>query len=322
MDWRIHYWIGEKTSLDKSTCSAIHAVNLRNYLGATGRSVRKKQADESDEFLELLVGRVSDSGLKLKLEDFLEEGVPDAMDILDVLQLCPDVSISATEFVSSLSPLNPRLYSIASSPKKFADQVHLTVGRVAFEKGGRQRLGVASTMLSDRLNTGDTLRVFVHSNHTGFTVPADPDVPMIMVGPGTGIAPFVAFLQERQAIGARGKNWLFFGDQRKSFDFLYKDELMSMIKSGVLTRLHTAFSRDGDTKTYVQHRMMEQSGDLWNWIQQGAYVFVCGDASRMAADVDNTLVEIAEQQAGMTNEQAKSFWSDMKRQKRYVRDVY
>lgn len=278
--------------------------------------------DPSDELIELLISRVIDSDILQQLHQYLEDGVPDSMDVLDLLQLCQGVTISATEFVGTLGPLNPRLYSIASSPKLYPDQVHLTVGRVAFEAQGRQRKGVASTMLSDRLNCGDEIRVFKQSNHGGFTVPSDPNAPMIMIGPGTGIAPFIAFLQERQAMGAQGKNWLFFGDQHEAFDFLYRDQMMSMLNSGFLTRLHTAFSRDGDTKTYVQHRMQENAADLWDWLQRGAYVFVCGDASRMAADVDQTLCKIVSEEGGMSIEEAKQFVADLAKQKRYVRDVY
>ena len=278
--------------------------------------------DPTDELLELVLGRVNDSDTNSTLTRMLEDGVPEGFDVLDVLELAKDCPISATEFLETLSPLNPRLYSIASSQKQVGNQVHLTVGKVAFEREGRLRKGVASTMLSDRLSSGQTLRVFVQPNHGGFTVPKDPAKPMIMVGPGTGIAPFMAFLQERNAVNASGKNWLFFGDQHESTDFLYEKELRDYVESGLLTRLDTAFSRDGDKKVYVQDRMREHGSELWKWLNEGAHFYVCGDASRMALDVDRALKRIVAEHGTMADEAAEQYVKAMTHEQRYVRDVY
>ncbi|WP_182867246.1 sulfite reductase subunit alpha [Stieleria mannarensis] len=278
--------------------------------------------DPSDELLELALSRVSDVAVKTTLAEMLEEGAPDGFDVLDVLQLAGAVPISATEFLETLSPLNPRLYSIASSQACVGNQVHLTVGKVTYDRDGRLRKGAASTMLADRLEPGATLRVFTQANHGGFTVPADPNTPMIMVGPGTGIAPFLAFLQERQATKAPGKNWLFFGDQHAATDFLYQDELQAYRDAGLLTRLDTAFSRDGAEKVYVQDRMKQNAAELWAWLQQGAHFYVCGDASRMAVDVDRTLKAIVASEGGMSEKAAEDYVASLGKAKRYVRDVY
>lgn len=218
--------------------------------------------EPSDELLELAMSRVENQAIADQLKHMLEEGTDEGVDVLDVLQMAGDIRVSATEFVDTLTPIAPRLYSIASSQRKSDKEVHLTVGRVAYEREGRLRKGVASTMFSDRLHSGGSLNVYVQPNHGGFTVPADSATPMIMVGPGTGIAPFLAFLQEREAVGATGKNWLFFGDQHESTDFLYETELRAYCESGLLTRLDTAFSRDGDAKVYVQDRMKEHAAEL------------------------------------------------------------
>ncbi|TWT89327.1 Sulfite reductase [NADPH] flavoprotein alpha-component [Stieleria varia] len=278
--------------------------------------------DPSDELIELIISRAQDSSLLPILTGYLEDGVPGGFDVLDALRLARGVTISATEFVATLAVLNPRLYSIASSQKTVGDTVHLTVGRVAFEKDGRERKGVASTLLADRLDGGGEIRVFRQANHGGFTVPSDPTAAMIMVGPGTGIAPFMAFLQERAATKASGNNWLFFGDQRSEFDFLYQDELNQFAQSGVLNRLDTAFSRDGEHKVYVQDRMKEQAAELWRWLSEGAYFYVCGDASRMALDVDRSLHQIVAQQGGFSESDARAYVANLGKEKRYVRDVY
>ncbi|TWU50849.1 Sulfite reductase [NADPH] flavoprotein alpha-component [Rubripirellula tenax] len=278
--------------------------------------------DPSDELLALVTDRALDNDKRDMLQTMADEGVPEGFDVLDVLEVARCDAMTATEFLETLDPLNPRLYSIASSTKIVCDQVHLTVGKVVYEREGRTRKGVASTMLADRVESGSTVRVFVQPNHGGFTVPADPHQPMIMVGPGTGIAPFMAFLQERDATKAAGKNWLFFGDQHESFDFLYEDELKAYVDSGLLTRLDTAFSRDGDRKVYVQDRMRENAAELWQWLQSGATFFVCGDASRMAADVERTLVDIAEEQGNMSTDEAKAYVKKLAADGRYVRDVY
>ncbi|MCG8649507.1 MAG: sulfite reductase subunit alpha, partial [Pirellulales bacterium] len=278
--------------------------------------------DPSDELIELLASRAESPPAKQALTAMASEGAPEGTDVLDVLQLSQQAPITVTEFVETLGPLNPRLYSIASSARCVGTQVHLTVGRVDCNHGGRTRKGVASTMLADRVTPGSSVRVFIQPNHGGFTIPPDPAAPMVMVGPGTGIAPFIAFLQERQSRQCSGKNWLFFGDQHQATDFLYQQELQQFADAGILTRLDTAFSRDGDQKVYVQDRMRDNAAELWDWLQQGAYFFVCGDASRMARDVDQALVEIVAQQAGWPPDQASRYVADLKDSQRYVRDVY
>lgn len=241
-------------------------------------------------------------------------------DVLDLLQLAPSRRPTPAELAEALGRLQPRLYSIASSPLAHPGEVHLTVGRVETELRGRRRKGVASTMFADRLQPGDEVRVFVHAAH-GFTVPADPAAPMIMVGPGTGIAPFRAFLEERIATGAQGPNWLFFGDQRRATDFLYQEELEPLVAADRL-RLDLAFSRDQDEKIYVQTRMLAAGEELFRWLEDGGCFFVCGDAKRMAVDVDRALCEIVARHGGLSPEAAAKYVNDLRRSGRYVRDVY
>jgi sulfite reductase (NADPH) flavoprotein alpha-component len=239
-------------------------------------------------------------------------------DVLDMLLLAPKV-ISVAELLPLLRKLSPRLYSISSSPKAHPGEVHLTVGAVRYEKHGRHRKGVASTFLADR--AGDIVKVFVNPSH-GFRPPANGDAPMIMVGPGTGIAPFRAFLEERAATAAKGKNWLFFGDQKRAADFLYADQLTAWHKSGFLTRLDLAFSRDQAEKIYVQTRMLENAGELWSWFEAGAHFYVCGDANRMAKDVDEALHKVIETAGGKSVDEANAYVEKLKNGKRYQRDVY
>jgi len=241
-------------------------------------------------------------------------------DVLDLLRLV-DKPFSPAEFVPLLRKLAPRLYSISSSPKAHPDEVHLTVSAVRYESFGRERKGVASTFLADRIGDADCVKVFVQPSH-GFKPPAIGDAPMIMVGPGTGIAPFRAFLEERKAVGAKGKNWLFFGDQKRAADYLYETELNAWHRSGHLTRLDLAFSRDQERKVYVQDRMLENAAELWSWLQAGAHFYVCGDAARMAKDVDAALHRIAETAGGKNAEEAKAYIAHLKSEKRYQRDVY
>jgi sulfite reductase (NADPH) flavoprotein alpha-component len=227
----------------------------------------------------------------------------------------------AAELVKCLRKLAPRLYSISSSPKAHLDEVHLTVGAVRYESHGRARKGVASTYLADRIGEAGCVRVFVQPSH-GFKLPPDGSVPIIMVGPGTGIAPFRAFLEERQAVGAKGRNWLFFGDQKRATDFLYEEQLSGWLKDGHLTRLDLAFSRDQSEKIYVQQRMLESAVVLWAWLQDGAHFYVCGDASRMAKDVDAALHHIAATTGGLGQDGAVEFVRRLKSARRYQRDVY
>ncbi|SJZ88659.1 sulfite reductase subunit alpha [Pantoea eucalypti] len=242
-------------------------------------------------------------------------------DTLDLLQLELTRSLAVPEFVALLRPLQHRAYSISSSSKAHPNQVHLTVASVRYHSGGRNRGGVCSTYLAERVRRGEKPAIFISPNKS-FRVPANNSAPLIMVGPGTGIAPFRAFLQERQATGAQGKNWLFFGDQHQEHDFIYQDELLAWRDNGLLTRLDLAFSRDQEKKIYVQSRMLEQGAELYAWLQEGAYFYVCGDASRMAKDVDNALYEVVRQFGGLSTERAADYVDQLKKEKRYLRDVY
>ena len=224
------------------------------------------------------------------------------------------------DFVSVLKKLQPRLYSISSSPKAHPGEVHLTVAIVTYDSHGRSRGGVCSTFLADRCE-GVQPGVFVHHNKA-FRPPENDEAPMIMVGPGTGVAPFRAFLEEREARGAKGKNWLFFGNPYRSTDFLYEEELAAKQKAGFLHKLSLAFSRDQKEKLYVQHLMLQEGAELWKWLDEGAYFYVCGDASRMAKDVDAALHQVAQEHGGLSEEAAIEFVKQLKKDKRYGRDVY
>lgn len=241
-------------------------------------------------------------------------------EVIDPLLAHPAAKFTPEEFVKCLRKLQPRLYSIASSLKAKPNEVHLTVAAVRYESHGRKREGVCSTFLADRAGEGP-VPVFVHTAKH-FRVPEDPATPVIMVGPGTGIAPFMAFLQERKATAASGRNWLFFGDQKAATDFLYREELEAWQKEGVLHRLSTAFSRDQAEKIYVQHRMLEEAAELYAWLEQGAYFYVCGDASRMAKDVDAALHQVVEKAGGKAPEEAAAYVEELKKSKRYRKDVY
>jgi sulfite reductase (NADPH) flavoprotein alpha-component len=233
----------------------------------------------------------------------------------------PERPVEAAGFVSGLRKLQPRLYSIASSPKTAPGKVCLTVGVVKYATpAGEERKGVASTFLAERLDSGETAGVFIHKA-AHFRLPENPETPVIMVGPGTGIAPFRAFLEERAATAAKGKNWLFFGDRRASTDFLYQEQLEGWVQSGH-TRLDCAFSRDSERKVYVQHLMADHAAELWKWLNDGAHFYVCGDASKMAKDVDAALHKIAETAGGLAPEAAAEFVNGLRKNKRYQRDVY
>jgi sulfite reductase (NADPH) flavoprotein alpha-component len=255
---------------------------------------------------------------------------PDAdsetLEVLDLLERCADKRHDPASFIAALDPLHPRLYSIASSPKETPGKVHLTVSAVRYRRQGRARVGVASTFLADRLQPGTDIAIYVQKAHN-FALPSDDSRAIIMVGPGTGIAPFRAFLQERKARSAQsgvksGDSWLFFGDQHEASDFLYKDELKALLDLGVLTRMNTAFSRDQAEKIYVQHRMVEEGAALWRWLQDGAHFYVCGDASRMAADVEKALHTIIETHGRVAKAEARDYVARMKHDGRYQRDVY
>ncbi|AMK78735.1 MULTISPECIES: sulfite reductase subunit alpha [Methylomonas] len=256
------------------------------------------------------------SGDKEKLADYLW-----GRDILDLLLQFPGVEFSAAEFLRLLKPLQHRAYSISSSGKKHPDSVHLTVASVRYDAHGRQHKGVCSTYLADLVNDETDVRIFFTPN-SHFRVPADDNLPMIMVGPGTGIAPFRAFLQEREFRKAPGKNWLFFGDRNASTDFIYREEIEAMQANGLLTKLDLAFSRDQAEKIYVQDRMKEHGAELYAWLEQGGYFFVCGDAYRMAKDVDQALHDVIREHGKKTLVEAVDYVNQLKKDKRYVRDVY
>ncbi|PCL93590.1 assimilatory sulfite reductase (NADPH) flavoprotein subunit [Paenibacillus lautus] len=260
--------------------------------------------------------KLLEPGHEQELRAYIEE-----RDLLDLVQDYGLQQVSASDFVSILRKIPARLYSIASSSKAFPDEVHVTVRTVRYEAHGRNRYGVCSVQLAERLEAGDTLPVYIQHN-PNFKLPENPDTPIIMIGPGTGVAPFRAFLGEREETGAEGKSWLFYGDQHFTTDFLYQIEWQRWLKDGVLTRMDVAFSRDTDKKVYVQHRMLENSKELYQWLQEGACVYVCGDEKKMAHDVHSALGSILEQEGGMSPEEAAEYLTLMQQQKRYQRDVY
>ena len=241
-------------------------------------------------------------------------------EIIDLLLAHPTVRFAPAEFIGLLRKLQPRLYSISSSPKAHPGEVHLTVGAVRYESLGRARQGVCSTFLADRVSPETPVPGFVHSNKA--FRPPPPDAPLIMVGPGTGIAPFRAFLEERRATGAQGRNWLFFGDQKSTTDYLYREEIEAFQADGLLTRLDLAWSRDQMDKVYVQQRMVENATELFAWLEAGGHFYVCGDASRMARDVDTALHQVIQTAGGKSTDEAAACVAALKREKRYQRDVY
>ena len=248
-------------------------------------------------------------------------GKGEAHDYVDILTAFPQAKFAPEEFVKLLRRLPPRLYSIASALSAHPGEVHLTVATVRYDIRGRERKGVASTFMAERWEGDTTAGIYMQSQQKHFSLPADPNTPIIMVGPGTGIAPFRAFVAERIVTGAPGKNWLFFGEQKSSGDFFYKDEFEKQVGDGKLT-LTCAWSQDQEHKIYVQHRLTEHGADVWKWLDEGADFFVCGDKSRMAADVDKALHDIVIQHGGKTPEQAAEYIEGMKKAKRYKRDVY
>jgi sulfite reductase (NADPH) flavoprotein alpha-component len=241
--------------------------------------------------------------------------------LVDLLVEFPGVVDDPADLVAMLPRLTPRLYSISSSPRAHSGQIHATVAVVRYLANQRERGGVCSTLLADRTFLSDRLPIYIQPNKK-FRLPADPNAPIIMIGPGTGIAPFRGFLHERRALGHPGRNWLFFGERSSSTDFLYREELESMLADGHLTRLDTAFSRDQAHKVYVQDRILQQSSLVWQWLQENASIYVCGDASRMAKDVHAAIRKIAEKEGGMSVEKAEEYVGHLKDQHRYHRDVY
>ena len=272
-----------------------------------------------------LISFITGGERKLKAKALAEGKDPDGdaakLDVLAALQKFPGIHPDPEAFIEALDPLQPRVYSISSSPKAQTNRLSLTVDAVRYRLDGRTRLGVCSTWLSSRVEPGDKAKIYVQKAKN-FALPNDPAKPVIMIGPGTGIAPFRAFLQERQLTNAAGRNWLFFGHQRRDYDFFYEDELTAMRASGLLTRLTLAWSRDAKEKIYVQHRMRDVGRDIWSWINDGAHIYVCGDALKMARDVEMALIDIVAQHGGCSAEEAKAFVAEMKAKGRYQTDVY
>ena len=262
------------------------------------------------------VRKILASDDKEKLDSFLW-----GKDILDLLNLDEKINFESEEFLGFLKPLQPRAYSISSSLKMHQNQVHLTISAVRWSEKERIHNGVCSTYLADMKSPFSKIGVYISQNKS-FRVPENDSVPIIMIGPGTGIAPFRAFLEERKVRGGNGKNWLFFGDQTRKNDFIYEEEIIGFKNSGILTKLDLAFSRDQKEKVYVQHKMLESSKKFFTWLEDGAYIYVCGDAKFMAKDVDNAIHEIIQKEGRLKPESAKEYVNDLKRQKRYLRDVY
>ena len=338
-DRSVRYEVGDALAVFAANCPDLVAAIIERLGGKPDEAVddpsgaRRPLADAltyaceiarpSDNAVEVLASRATGPGESDCLQA-LAEGYPGAepvdADLLDLLDAFPSARPPIQELISALNPLQPRLYSISSSPKAVAGQVHLTVDTVRYERRRRVRKGVASTFLAERVAPGSPVPVSVQPAHN-FRL-AKSDAPIIMIGPGTGVAPFRAFLQERRETGAGGRNWLFFGAQRRQFDYLYEDELTAYRKDGLLTRLDTAFSRDQADKIYVQHRMREAGAELWAWLQDGGHIYVCGDAQRMARDVDTALVLLIAKHGRMEQAAAKAHLAGLAREGRYQRDVY
>jgi sulfite reductase (NADPH) flavoprotein alpha-component len=252
---------------------------------------------------------------KAALREYLAE-----RQIADVISEFP-IAVNAQQLVDALRPITPRLYSIASSQAEVEDEVHLTVALVEYEAHGVLHQGGASGFLASRLEEGGEVRVFVEENDN-FRLPESSDTPVIMVGPGTGIAPFRAFMQQRAEEDAQGKNWLFFGNPNFTQDFLYQTEWQLFVKDGVLDKVSLAFSRDQEQKIYVQHRLLEQGAEIFEWLEQGAHFYVCGDATHMAKDVNDALIAIVQEHGNKSAEQAEKYITELRRAKRYQKDVY
>jgi sulfite reductase (NADPH) flavoprotein alpha-component len=297
---------GEEVSLREALIRHYDIGNINKAL------IVKWQSRSGSPYLRSLV----EADDKKQWEDFCW-----GRDLIDLALNYPADFTDGEDFVSILKKLQPRLYSIASSPKAHPGEVHLCVGIVRYDTHGRKRGGICSTYLSDRLKDDSKPGVYVHQNNA-FRLPMDGDVPVIMVGPGTGIAPFRAFLEERKATGAKGRNWLFFGNPYQASDYLYKEELDGFVKDGTLGRIDLAWSRDQKEKVYVQNLMLKEGAEIWKWFQEGAAFYVCGDASRMAKDVDAALLTIANEHGKLSAEDAAAYVAQMKKDKRYLRDVY
>ena len=318
-------------TLVEATLTALHATGHEPVIGPDGEAHTLR-----DAFTNLLdIARPLDRTLLLlamsathaphavalrKLADGDDNAEPEAADLLDLLGAFPSARPKLSDLAKSLPSLKPRLYSIASSLRATPGEVHLCISTIRENRRGRVRGGIASTYLADRAIGSGPIPAFIQNSH--FRLPADTTVPVIMCGPGTGIAPFRAFLQEREALGIKGRCWLFFGDQHRATDFLFQPEIAAWQANGTLSRLDTAFSRDQQQKVYVQDRMRENAADLWRWLQDGGHFYVCGDAMRMAKDVDATLRKIAMTEGKLDEAQSRDWMASLARQGRYQRDVY
>jgi sulfite reductase (NADPH) flavoprotein alpha-component len=318
-------------ALVEATLTALHATGHEPVIGPDGEAHTLR-----DAFTNLLdIARPLDRTLLLmamsamhephavalrKLADGDDNAEPEGADLLDLISAFPSARPKLSDLAKSLPSLKPRLYSIASSPRATPGEVHLCVSTIRHNRRGRVRGAIARAYLADRAIGSGPIPAFIQNSH--FRLPADPTVPVIMCGPGTGIAPFRAFLQEREALGIKGRCWLFFGDQHRATDFLFEPEMTAWQANGTLSRLDTAFSRDQQQKVYVQDRMRENAADLWRWLQDGGCFYVCGDAMRMAKDVDATLRKIAMTEGKLDEAQSRDWMASLARQGRYQRDVY
>ncbi|WP_379060239.1 NADPH-dependent assimilatory sulfite reductase flavoprotein subunit [Pectobacterium brasiliense] len=300
----------ESVSVDGKTLTLSQALKSHFELTQNTAPIVEKYAALSRN--ETLLSLLAD---KPALQQFAQR-----TPLVDMVRQAP-TELTAEQLLGLLRPLTPRLYSIASSQAEVESEVHITVGVVRYEYEGRERAGGASSYLADRLSEDDEIRVFIEHNDN-FRLPANSDAPVIMIGPGTGIAPFRAFMQQRDADGAEGKNWLFFGNPHFTEDFLYQVEWQRYVKDGLLTNIDLAWSRDQAHKVYVQDKLREKGAEVWRWIQDGAHLYVCGDANRMAKDVERALLDVIVEHGGMDSEQADEFLSDLRLERRYQRDVY
>jgi len=318
---------GNELGLVDQIIAMLGASHLTEVRGKTLRAVLADDVslapapDSLFELLSFITGGAQREKARALAQGEDPDGDAATLDVMAALQKFSGVRPHPEAFVEALEPLQPRLYSISSSHNATPGKLSLTVDCVRYVVGKRRRLGLASTFLAERIKPGDQMKVYVQKAH-GFALPQDPKTPIIMIGPGTGIAPFRAFLLDRRATGAPGKNWLFFGHQRSSCDFFYSDELNAMKTSGLLTRLSLAWSRDGDKKFYVQDRMREVGRELWTWLAEGAHLYICGDAKRMAKDVERALVDIVAQFGARTTDEAVSFVGELKKKGRFQQDVY
>ena len=338
--WGLNFEVGDSlavypTNDPELVGEIIHAIGAKGDEPVTAAKTQKGLREAllrdfsitqpTPKFLRAITERANSSTL---LKDLMHAGRKEdldrylwGMEVIDFLNEHPSAKFSPEEFVGLLTKLQPRLYSVASSLRAFPDQVHFIVDVIRYESHGRERKGVCSSFMAER---AENVPVPVYpSSAKHFHLPENPDMPIIMIGPGTGVAPFRAFLQERHALGAKGKNWLFFGAQRESCDYAYKEDFDQFKREGLLTRLDCAWSRDQAHKVYVQHRLLENGAEIWKWIDgEGAQFFVCGDARRMAKDVDAALRKIVQEQGGKSVEQANEYVEKLKSDKRYKRDVY